>query len=55
MSVSMDGVTITDYRAVVKGAHHDLTPLPDGKIATLVKTGAYTNAIHYYPLTTATR
>jgi hypothetical protein len=49
VSVSMDGVTITDYRAVIKGAHHDLTPLPDGKIATLVKTGSVYSVIEVAP------
>jgi hypothetical protein len=36
VSVPMDGGSATDYTNVVKRVHHDLTPLPDGGIATLI-------------------
>ena len=40
MSVSIDGITTTDYRGITKDAHHDLTPLPDGAVALLLKSSA---------------
>jgi hypothetical protein len=36
VNISMDGLTTTDYSNVVKGAHHDFAPLPEGGIATLL-------------------
>jgi hypothetical protein len=35
-SVSMDGLTITEYSSMLRSAHHDFTPLPEGGIATMV-------------------
>jgi hypothetical protein len=37
LSISMDGLTTTDYSNVIKDAHHDFTVLPDGGIATMVR------------------
>jgi hypothetical protein len=37
LSLSMDGLAMTDYSSVVRRVHHDFTPLPDGGIATMVR------------------
>lgn len=42
VSISMDGLTTTDYSNVVKGAHHDFAPLPEGGIATMLGSAAST-------------
>ena len=43
LRISMDGVTLTDYRNVLKNAHHDFAVLPDGAIAPIIgNTGSLT-------------
>ena len=37
LSISMDGLTTTDYSNVIKGAHHDFAVLPDGGITTMLR------------------
>jgi hypothetical protein len=39
LSVSMDGLTTTDYSSMLRRAHHDLTVLPEGGIATMIGGG----------------
>ena len=38
LSVSMDGMTMTDYSNILSRAHHDFTVLPNGGIATMLGT-----------------
>jgi len=42
LRVSMDGVTLMDYRNVLKNAHHDFAVLPDGAIAVIIGNTAST-------------
>jgi hypothetical protein len=36
LSVSMDGMTVTDYSNIVAGAHHDFAVLPGGGFTTMI-------------------
>jgi len=52
LNVSMDGAAVTDYGNVIKRAHHDLTVLPDGAIATMLdpaSTGAPESIVEMKP------